>query len=77
MLMAAYSKASGNLLLSGDVKEEVKTDLAREYAMLNKRLDDGENAQIQARMDAITDSLNNIDKGLPNPFLSMIGFSTP
>ena len=77
MLMAAYSKANGNLLLSGDVKEEVKTDLAREYAMLNKRLDDGENAQIQARMDAITESLNNIDKGLPNPFLSMIGFSTP
>lgn len=77
MLMSAYSKAHGNLLLSGDVKEEVKTDLNREYAALNKKLDEGHSEVIQKRLDAIQEALNGIDKGLKHPFLSMIGYSTP
>lgn len=76
-LMAAYSKSSGHLLLSGDLKEDIKTDLNREYAALNKKLDDGEDAVILSRMDAIKTALSNIDKGLKNPFLSVLGFSTP
>lgn len=76
MLMAAYSKANGNLLLSGDVKEEIKAELTREYTLLVKRADDGQTG-LEGRMQAITDMINNIDKGLPKPFLSMIGFSTP
>lgn len=75
-LMAAYSKGNGNMLLSGDVKEEIKADLNREYASLNKRADDGQQG-LEARMEAIVVTLNNIDNGLKNPFLSMIGFSTP
>lgn len=76
MLMAAYSKANGNLLLSGDVKEEIKTELNREYASLNKRADEGQTG-LEQRMSDITETLNNIDNGLANPFLSLIGFSTP
>lgn len=76
ILMAAYSKANGSLLLSGDVKEEIKADLNREFAALNKMADDGKTG-LESRMDDITDTINNIDKGLSNPFLSLIGFSTP
>lgn len=76
MLMAAYSKANGNLLLSGDVREEIKADLSREFASLNKRADEGQTG-LEQRMKDITDTLNNIDNGLANPFLSLIGFSTP
>lgn len=77
MLMAAYSKANGNLLLSGDLKEEIKSDLAREIAALNKKLDEGSSATIEARVEALIDAINNIDKGLKNPFLSLQGFTTP
>lgn len=76
MLMAAYSKSSGNLLLSGDVKDEIKKDLNREIAALNKQADDGKSI-VDSRIEALIATLNNIDNGLSKPFLSMIGFSTP
>ena len=75
MLMAAYSKGNGSLLLSGDVKEEIKSGLSREYAALQKRADDGD--QVDDRLEDIKQTILNIDNGLKNPFLSMIGFSTP
>lgn len=78
MLMAAYSKASGNFLLSGDMKEEIKADLNREFAQLNKKLDDGIiDPSIDERMETIKKTLSTIDGGLKNPFLSVMGFSTP
>lgn len=78
IIMSAYSKASGNLLLSGDVKDEIKQELNRELAALNKKLDQGDSsAGVDARMQAIKDTLNTIDSGLVNPFLSIIAFSTP
>lgn len=78
IIMSAYSKASGNLLLSGDVKDEIKQELNRELAALNKKLDQGDScAGVETRMQAIKETLNTIDSGLVNPFLSIIAFSTP
>ncbi len=78
MIMSAYSKASGNLLLSGDIKDEIKQGLNRELAALNKKLDSGEDSQsTESRMESIKQTLNSIDNGLDRPFLSIIGFSTP
>lgn len=78
MIMSAYSKASGNLLLSGDVKEEIKQGLNRELAALNKKMDSGDaTAATEARMQSIKDSLSTIDQGLSMPFLSINAFSTP
>lgn len=78
IIMSAYSKASGNLLLSGDVKDEIKKELNRELAALNKKLDQGDSgAGVESRMQAIKETLNTIDSGLVNPFLSIIAFSTP
>lgn len=77
-IMSAYSKASGNMLLSGDVKDDMKKELSRELAALNKMIDSGEATQsTESRMDAVKKSLESIDKGLERPFLSIIGFSTP
>ena len=80
-IMSAYSKASGNLLLSGDVKngkDGIKTDLNKEIAALNKKLDSGNfSASDESRMKSIIDIINTIDQGLKNPFLSIIAFSTP
>lgn len=77
-IMSVYSKASGNLLLSGDVKDEVKKELSRELAALNKMLDSGDAMpSTESRIEVIKQSLTSIDKGLERPFLSIIGFSTP
>lgn len=78
IIMSAYSKASGNLLLSGDIKEEIKASLNKELAALNKALDSGQSgASIESKMQAIKAALDTIDTGLINPFLSIIAFSTP
>lgn len=78
MLMSVYSKASGRMLLSGDLKEEIKESLIKEIVKLNKKIDDkGFDQAIDQRIQDITTALNEIDKGLLNPFLSVIGFTTP
>lgn len=77
-IMSAYSKASGNMLLSGDLKDDMKKELSRELAALNKMLDSGDAMpSTESRIEAVKKSLGSIDKGLERPFLSIIGFSTP
>lgn len=75
MLMSAYSKASGTMLLSGDVKEEAKEKLLREIASLNKKADQG--IDCQSDIDSLEKQITGLDRGLHNPFLSVMGFSTP
>ena len=78
MIMSAYSKSSGSLLLDGDTRDEIKSDLHREMAALNKKIDQGESsASVESRIKAIQDSLGSIDQGLKNPFLSVVGWSSP
>jgi len=78
-LMAAYSKADGFMLLTGDAKEEVRAALMKEAAQINKRLDDGAGnaAILQKRLEGLTQAMNGLDRGLDRPFLSLIGFTTP
>lgn len=78
MLMAAYSKGDGFMLLTGDAKDEVRAAFTKEIAQINKRLDDGDNARhLQKRLDGLTSALDGLDRGLDRPFLSLIGFTTP
>jgi len=78
MLLSAYSKASGRFLLSGDLRDDVKEKLNKEMAALNKKLDQGKSSPaIEARIKSIQESMNDIDKGLKNPFLSINSFSEP
>lgn len=79
VLMSIYSKARSSILVSGDIKRQIKSDLKREYAYFNKELDGGcdNPAEVEERMQKIKDAINSIDNGLVNPFLSLIGFTTP
>jgi len=78
-LMSIYSKARSSILVSGDIKRQIKADLKREYAYFNKELDNGcdNPAEAEERMQKIKEEINSIDNGLINPFLSLIGFTTP
>lgn len=78
-LMSAYSKADGYLLLTGDTKEEVRKELARELAQSRKAVAENEDrtGAIAARIPSIERALDHVDNGLERPFLSVMGMTTP
>lgn len=84
-LMSVYSKANGYLPITGDLKEELKSKLIGEYAQIEKKLEklpedtsaDNQRQKLEEVKDAITKSIDNVDNGLENPYLTMIGFTTP
>lgn len=78
MLMAAYSKADSFMLLTGDAKEDLREQLSKEAAQVNRRMDDGGTAPwLERRMRQVESALTTLDNGLEKPFLSLIGFTTP
>jgi len=78
MLMAAYSKADGFMLLTGDAKEDLRAAMTRELSQLRKKIEEAEHGPyVEGRADALEAALGNLDKGLERPFLSLIGFTTP
>ena len=74
-LMSAYSKADGHMLLTGDMREEVRRMMRQELANLEKQLEDGES--VLAQIDGVKAQLAKLSSGLEKPFLSMAGFTTP
>lgn len=79
ILMSAYSKADGFMLLTGDTKDDVRRALMQELAQCKKAVssyedDTGASAR---RVPQLERALQHIDNGLERPFLSLIGFTTP
>lgn len=73
-LMSAYSKAGGFMLLTGDMKEEIRRALRQELQQLERT--DKPSTTVQGRINTIRTQLLNLDNGLEKPFLSLIGFTT-
>jgi hypothetical protein len=78
ILMSAYSKADGNMILSGDAKDEIKAELRKELVKIDKQLDElGEKPYLIKRKASVEYQLRTIGQGLPRPFLSLSGYTTP
>lgn len=79
VIMSAYSKANGYMAVSGDVREEITKILQAELAANRKAVDNNEDptGRKQRRCEQIERALSSIDNGLENPFLSVIGYTTP
>jgi len=80
VLMSAYSKADGFMLLTGDMREEVRTHLLRELAAVKRRIEESEGGStigLEARERDLERALGSLDNGLERPLLSLIGFTTP
>ncbi len=79
VLLSAYTKADGYLQISGDLKEQVKNDIKAEIAACNKKIDANEDkhGKVQRRLDSLIVSISDIDNGIKNPFVTLIGFTTP
>lgn len=75
-LMSAYSKANGRMLITGDLRDDVKSQISKEVAALNRKKDDGIIID-EAVIKKMTAKMNSLDEGLIRPFVSLIGFTTP
>lgn len=76
-VMSAYSKADSFLPVTGDLKEEIRQALTKEYAAACKALDEKPSAGMEARAKTLVRQLETIDDGIDKPFLSIIGYTTP
>jgi hypothetical protein len=74
-LMSAYSKANGFMLLTGDMKKEIRKALKGELQQLEKQ--ENPSPAILSRIEAVRRSMETLDFGLDRPFLSLAGFTTP
>jgi hypothetical protein len=77
LLMSAYSKADGRLMVSGDLKEEIRGHLRKELMQIEKYMEEkGETPTLTSRAAAITYQLETLDAGIDRPFLAMTGYTT-
>lgn len=75
--MKAYSKADGIMPVSGDLKEEIKDQVKRDIARVNKQMSEGETPELLAQESALMSQLRSADSGIVNPFFNMFGLTTP
>jgi hypothetical protein len=77
LLMSAYSKADGRLMVSGDLKEDIRGHLRKELTQVEKAMDEhGEKPNLLERQRAILYQLDTLDAGIDRPFLAMTGYTT-
>jgi hypothetical protein len=77
LLMSAYSKADGRLMVSGDLKEDIRGHLRKELTQVEKAMDEhGEKPHMLDRQKAIIYQLETLDAGIDRPFLAMTGYTT-
>ena len=76
ILMSAYSKANGRMLITGDLKDDIRAEINKKIASLNKKKDEGINVD-DSELSALTGKLDALDEGLVRPFVSVVGFTTP
>jgi hypothetical protein len=79
ILMSAYSKADGFMLLNGDTKDEVRKILLQELSQCKKAISENEDKGgfCARRVPQLERALDHIDDGLERPFLSLVGYTTP
>ena len=79
ILMSAYSKADGFMLLTGDTKDDVRRTLMQELAQCKRTVAEfsDDTGSASRRIPQLERALTHIDNGLERPFLSLIGFTTP
>lgn len=79
LMMSAYSKADGFMLLTGDTKDDVRAMMQQELAACIKAINNNEdeNGYHARRKPQLERALEHIDNGLERPFVSMVGFTTP
>ena len=76
--MSLYSKANSHALVTGDLQEEIRQQLQKDAAAINKRMDDrGETEADKIRLANLTRQMDTISEGIECPYLGIFGLTTP
>ncbi len=77
-VMSLYSKANGFALVTGDLQEEIRAQLQKDIAAVNKRMDErGSNEPDEIRLANLMRQIDSINEGIENPYLGIFGLTTP
>jgi predicted transcriptional regulator len=78
-LMSIFTKADSFALITGDLKEEIRQQLQREVVKLEKAVQENTDPDGMAAytLKRAKETLLTIDDGIENPYLSILGFTTP
>lgn len=77
-LMSLYSKANSHAMVTGDLKEEIRQSLTREFASVQKRIDENDGTERdENRIESLKKQLDSIDSGIERPYLNIFGLTTP
>ena len=85
LVMSVYSKANGYLPITGDLKDDIKQKLTLEYAQIDKKIEklaqdsstDTMRERLETAKEQIIQAIKSVDDGLENPYLTVLGFTTP
>jgi hypothetical protein len=79
LLMSVYSKGCDYLPISGDLKEFLLSELKNEAAACRKTIENKEdtNGYAKQRLEQIEFAMEHASKGIKEPLVSLIGFTTP
>lgn len=75
--MKTYSKATGVLPVSGDLKEDIKDKIKVEIARANKKADIEGEDKVKDELEQLYSQLAQADHGIINPFFNLFGLTTP
>lgn len=77
-VMKIFTKTNGYLPLGGDVREELKKEIEREYARVQKKIDEGrDNDADRKKVEELQDAMRAVGKGIKNPILGFFGITEP
>ncbi len=76
-MMTMYSNANGKVVLSGDELRDIQKTLLAKISDVQRKIDDNEMDSVEGEM-RISNLQNRLERpALINPFVSLIGYSTP
>lgn len=78
-LLSCYSLSGGSYELGGDLLRETEESLKKTIGKLQKIVDNNEDKEgkVQQRLDREIEVLRNLDDGIQDFFISLIGFAAP
>jgi len=77
IIMSAYSKGNSSLMVSGDVRKEIRKGLLQELAQIERQIDEnGMSPKYAAQQASLMQAIEFVQSGIRNPFLSVLGFTT-
>jgi hypothetical protein len=77
IIMSAYSKGNSSLMVSGDVRKEIRKGLLQELAQIERKIDEnGMSPKYAAQQASLMQAIEFVQSGIRNPFLSVLGFTT-